>query len=169
MQLFYSRIIAAAIFVLFSLPALAETKTPPFHPHGMFDSLMGVSVSANKLQYRKSENGDGHAYNLHAVLILPSFSVEHVSSNYTATNFFLGIGFANLIQFQVGNGEMGSLLRVRSDLYFLSYSRKGWDEPFFPVDPKSWSENLFVSFSYSKYHDEKIGGETQIGIGYKFQ
>lgn len=154
--------------VLLYFLAYMQAQAAAIPMHGMFDTLSGFTVSENRLVYLNSENAAGRAFSAQAVLIFPSFAFEHVSSDFSSNNLFIGIGFANLLQIQAGSGDQGSLWRIHSDLFLISYFKQGWDDPLFPTYADDWMEKLCLSLSYTNYSDEKIGRSYQIGLGYSF-
>jgi len=162
----FAKLVTALIVGAF-YPTFASAESA-INMHGMFDTLSGLTVSTNKIYDVGNDKPHGNAFSGQVVFIFPSFAFEHVSSDYSTDNVFLGIGFANLLQIQAGNGDQGSLWRIHSDLFLLSYFIHGWDNPFFPTYVDNWLEKIAFSLSYTAYRDDKIGHQYQIGIGYSF-
>lgn len=137
---------------------------------GSLDHMIGGILSVNHVD---TDLEDGVAVNYNYALMFPSIGVEYANIDDGIANLFVGIGFSNLFQYQLGYGNEGKSRRIRSDL-FLSSLFKGRKDNFSAplMHPRrefaSWYDRLSLSFSVTKYDDEAFDKQYQVGIGFVF-
>lgn len=101
--------------------------------------------------------------------IRPSTNTNLPGDNERVNNVYAGVGFSRLFQFQLGYGNHGDVLRLRSDFNFRAVSdflaRKST-----PKDRLLLADRLTFTISVERYNDddEDIFDNATWGIGLLF-
>lgn len=101
--------------------------------------------------------------------IRPSTNTNLPGDNERVNNVYAGIGFSRIFQFQLGYGNHGDVLRLRSDFNFRAVSdfltRKST-----PKDRLLLADRLTFSISVERYNDddEDIFDNATWGVGLLF-
>lgn len=138
---------------------------------GDFDHMGGYIFSVSHVKYEEFNYDGGISYNANFVGFFPSVGFEYIDSDFDITNLFLGIGFSNLIQLQVGTGSEGRITRVRSDLFVFSLFDSSKNEfPLMFPNRKSakWFDRIAMSVSLTEYEEVNLGRQMQLGFGFTF-